>query len=197
MSFTLLPVVEGQADVKAAPILLRRICAEEFGRWDVQVREPWRLPRSKMVIPAEVGRVYQPLSKGAADGAGAVVVVLDQDDDAAVHTLATAVAAPMQARAPIEVVVACREYEAWFLGGIESLRHHHSVRDDAQFPGNPEAPRNAKGALERQMNESYRETLHQPAFSTSLSIGDTRRRCPSFDYLVHAVGRLLSFAPPA
>ncbi len=186
-----MPVVEGHADAKAIPILLRRICAEIFGRWDILIREPWRLPRSKMVIPAEIRRVYYPLSKGAVGGPGAIVVVLDQDDDHDISELVDRVSEPMADMADLRVVVACREYEAWFLGGIESLRVHRSVRDDASFDSDPEAPRDAKGRLRQLMNEPYRETLHQPAFTELLSIGAARQRCPSFDHLVQAVGELI------
>lgn len=189
-----MPVVEGHADTKAVPILLRRICAEVFGRWDIVIREPWRLPRSKMVIPAEIGRVYHPLSRGAVGGAGAVVVVLDQDDDHDLSELVGRVSEPMAGMADLLIVVACREYEAWFLGGIESLRAHRSVHDDAHFDSDPEAPRDAKGRLRQLMNEPYRETLHQPAFTELLSIGAARQRCPSFDHLVRAVGELIETA---
>lgn len=191
-----MPVVEGHADAKAIPILLRRICREGFGRWDILIREPWRLPRSKMVIPVEIGRVYYPLSKGAADGAGAVIVVLDQDDDQDISRLVGEVSAPMAGMADLRVVVACREYEAWFLGGIESLRPHRSVRDDARFDSDPEAPRDAKGRLRQLMHEPYRETLHQPAFSELLSLDDARLRCPSFAHLVRSVGELIGESGP-
>lgn len=174
----------------AARILLRRICQESYGHWDVEIRQPWRLPRSKMTIPQETGRIYRALARGAT-GSGAVIVILDQDDDADVAHLAKEVAAPMKNMAPIRVAVACREYEAWFLGGIESLRSHRSVHDDATFEGDPEAPRDAKGRLTLRMHEHYRETLHQPAFSQILSIELVRQRCPSFDHLVIAIGELI------
>lgn len=196
MTVVLLPVVEGDGDVRAVRILLRRICGEVFGRWDVEIRQPWRLPRSKMTMPGEVGRVYRALAAGLSGGDGGVIVVLDQDDDQDLRRLVGEVAAPMLGMAELRVVVACREYEAWFLGGIESLRTHRSIRDDAHFDSDPEAPRDAKGRLRQLMHEPYRETLHQPAFSELLSIEEARRRCPSFDYLVRAVGGLIG-APDA
>lgn len=82
----------------------------------------------------------------------------------------------MAGMAALRVVVARREYEAWFLGGIESLRVHRSVRDDASFDSDPEAPRDAKGRLRQLGTEPYRETLHQPAFAELLSIGAARQR---------------------
>lgn len=196
MTFTLLPVVEGDGDVRAVRILLRRVCGEVYSRWDVEIRQPWRLPRSQMTIHTEIGRVYRALARGLAAGGGGVIMVLDQDDDTDISRLVDEVSAPMAGMADLRVVVACREYEAWFLGGIESLRIHPSVRDDARFDSDPEAPRDAKGRLRQLMHESYRETRHQPAFSELLAIDATRRRCPSFDHLVRAVGQLIG-APDA
>lgn len=193
MTYTLLPVVEGDGDVGAVRILLRRICGEVFDRWDVDIRQPWRLPRSQMRINESIGRVYRALARGLVGGGG-VIVVLDQDDDHDIAGLVGRVSEPMASMADLQVVVACREYEAWFLGGIESLRAHRSVRDDARFDSDPEAPRDAKGRLRQLMHESYRETLHQPAFTELLSIDATRLRCPSFDFLVRAVGDLI--VPP-
>jgi hypothetical protein len=191
VSLSLLPVVEGDGEVAAVPILLRRICQEVYGRFDVTIRHPWRLPRSKMVIPSEIARVYQVLAQGAS-GTGAVIVILDQDDDADVPDLAQRVRGPMGDMAPIQVVVARREFEAWFLGGAVSLRAHRSVYDDASFVGDPQAPRDAKGRMMTIMHERYRETLHQPAFSQILSIELARRRCSSFEHLVGAVGHLIA-----
>ena len=186
-----MPIVEGDGDVQAVPILLRRICGEIYARWDITIRQPGRLPRSKIVIPAEIGRVYRALARGAVAGSGAVITILDQDDDMDISALAAAVAAPMDRQAPLEVVVACREFEAWFLGSMESLRAHHSVRNDARFDGHPEHPRDATGRVEGLMLESYRETLHQPAFARLMTFATARQRCPSFEFLVQAVGGLI------
>ena len=94
-----------------------------------------------MTIHTEIGRVYRALARGLAAGGGGVIVVLDQDDDTDISRLVDEVSAPMAGMADLRVVVACREYEAWFPGGIESLRIHPSVRDDARFDSDPEAPR--------------------------------------------------------
>jgi hypothetical protein len=191
MTFTIMPIVEGDGEVKALPVLLRRICGEVYDFWGVTVRTPWRLPRGKMVKSHEIGRVYTALASGAASGNAGILVLLDQDDDVDAAVLAAQVAEPMQGRAPLEVIVAAREFEAWFLGSIESLRGHGSVRPDAAYDGDPEAPRDAKGRLESRMTESYRETLHQTIFASLMSIDQSRASCPSFEVLVRAVGRLI------
>ena len=78
------------------------------------------------------------------------------------------------------VAVAVREYEAWFLAAIESLRGHGGVSGDAVFDGEPEHPRDAKGVLAARMTESYRETLHQARFSAVMDLAQARGRSPSF-----------------
>ncbi len=92
--------------------------------------------------------------------------------------------------APVEVAVAVREFESWFLGSIESLRRHDSVRDDASYDGDPERPRGAKELLSSQMVHPYRETLHQPAFAALIDLRQAQR-VPSFAHLVRCVGRLV------
>src|SRR5690606_13946877 len=124
---------------------------------------------------------------------GGVLVIADADDDCAVE-LAQQL---HEAAAPtaIEVAIAVREFEAWFLGAIESLRAHRAVRDKATFDGDAERLGGAKGHLARLMTESYRETLHQPAFAKLMDLASARR-LRSFEHLVGCVGRLLGPSTP-
>ena len=73
---------------------------------------------------------------------------------------------------PCWVVIAHREYEAWFLAAIESLRGHRNVRSDAEAHANPENPRAAKKRFELPLrtSTSYIETTDQPVFSAKLSL---------------------------
>ena len=102
-------------------------------------------------------------------------------------------AAASVANLPCEVVIAHREYEAWFLAAIESLREHPTVRNDARFHPNPERHRDAKGQLEKRMQDrmSYQERIHQPAFSAKFSLPDAYRRSRSFRKLAHSFGLLV------
>lgn len=104
---------------------------------------------------------------------GAVLILFDGDDDCpadlgpTVQTWATAAAAGT----PCHVVLAHREYEAWFLAAIESLRGRRGVRDDAEHHPDPERPRGAKEQLEARMQPgaTYLETTDQPALSALFS----------------------------
>jgi hypothetical protein len=70
------------------------------------------------------------------------------------------------------VVMAYREYEAWFLASIESLRGKRGIRDDATSHPEPEAPRGAKGHLELRMEDgrSYHGTADQPALTAEFDM---------------------------
>ena len=180
-------IVEGHGEEYAAPQLLRRLLVREGLAGTVM--RPHRIPKSRM--RTELGRATQ-LHSARVGPAGGILVLLDADDDepARLTSDLTGTVA-MHARPRSRVCVAVREYEAWFLAGIESLRGHRSMRDDAAFDTDPEKPRDAKGRLAAQMQEPYQETLHQAAFSALVDLDQVTRRSPSFRALVDAVTQLL------
>lgn len=90
----------------------------------------------------------------------------------------------------VQIVVADKEYESWFLAAADSLRKHPDVRDDAVALANPEGRRDAKRELEKLMLESYKETRHQPKFSALIDLETARKNSRSFRRMVHAVEAL-------
>ena len=125
----------------------------------------------------------------------AVLILIDGDDDCPAELGPT-----MRQRAqgaagglPVHVVLAHREYEAWFLAAIESLRGRRGIREDALQDPQPEASRNAKGRLEERMaaNAVYSETTDQAALSQLFSLEDAYRRSRSFRKLADSFGTLL------
>lgn len=183
-------VVEGHGEVQAVPELLRRIAREVFGQ-EVRCLVPHRIPRSKITDEQELGRALR-LQASRVGGHGGVLVLLDADDDDP-ESLQHTVQAIADSAAPAITasVVAVREFEAWFLAGVESLRSHRSIRDDAAYHGDPEGPRDAKGALSHLMTEPYAVVRHQVAFCALVSLDTAARRSPSFSTLVAAVERLI------
>jgi len=142
-------------------------------------------------MTTEVGRAVQ-LQGTRVGQHGGVLVLLDADDDdpdELAHRLDDDIAAHASGKIAgrARVTVAVREFEAWFLGGIESLRSHRSVDNDASYDGNPEEPRDAKGRLSDRMMEPYQETIHQVAFSALVDLEDVAQRCPSFIRFQEAV----------
>ena len=186
------PIVEGHGDVKALPVLLRRFRDEAEVR-DVDVGRPIRRPRSRLVDAAGVQQavrlaLVQP-------GCSAVLLLFDGDSDCpaelgpTVQAWATAAADGT----PCRVVLAHREYEAWFLAAIESLRGRRGIRNDAESHPAPENPRGAKEQLEARMQPgaSYLETTDQPALSALFSLPAAYRRSRSFRKLADSFGNLV------
>ena len=178
-----LPIVEGHAETESVPILLRRL--------GIPCVRPFRVKRNKVVKPGELERA---ITLAAMDRAGvtAVLVLLDADDDCPA-TLAPALLQRASAVSPlpVSVVFAVREFEAWFLGGVESLRGHRGIGDAASYDSDPEQPRGAKERLEALMaGRSYLDTDDQPALMAALDIDEARRRCPSLDKLLRDLDAL-------
>lgn len=92
----------------------------------------------------------------------------------------------------LAVVLADREFEAWFLASLESLRGKRGIRADAQWTGDPEAVRDAKGALRALTERSiYSPTVDQAALVSLMDLDQTRTRSRSFDKLCRDLSRLL------
>ena len=119
-----------------------------------------------------------------AAGLRGVFILLDGETDCPAHLGPTVQAWATEAAAgvPCGVVLAQKEYEAWFLASIESLRGYRSVRIDAEAHPDPERPRDAKAQLEARMEHgaTYLETADQPAFSGRFSLPAAYRRSRSF-----------------
>ncbi|MCY4635249.1 MAG: DUF4276 family protein [Acidobacteria bacterium] len=186
------PIVEGHGDVLAFPLLLRRLVHEAQVEV-VGIGRPIRRPRSSLVKEEGIQRavrlaLVEPECR-------AVLILLDGDDDCPAE-LGPAVQAWAAAAAngtPCHVILAHREYEAWFLAAIESLRGRRGVRPDADPHPDPERPRGAKEQLEARMQPgaSYLETTDQPAFSALFSLPDAYRRSRSFRKLADSFANLV------
>jgi hypothetical protein len=186
-------IVEGHGDAKALPVLLRRISGEL--NWPMDVVQPFRTPRSELADPVRLARVVAAAS-AAVSGSGGVLVLFDADDDCPCRLRKSLDDAARQNFDNTEIVLANREFEAWFLASLPSLRHHPSVRDDASFDGDPEQPRGAKERLAKQMTEKYHETLHQTKFCGRMDLEMAWRNSRSFRRLVSALQQLLEVEPP-
>ena len=202
---TIEPIVEGYGDVAAVPVLLRRLVSEAQA-WPVQIGRPIRRPRSQLV--REDGLKGAVRLARVRPECGAVLVLFDADSDCPAELGPTVYGWAVEAadRVPCAVVLAHREYEAWFLAAIESLRGHRGVRTDAEPHPNPESPRGAKEQLESRLKvgASYMATLDQPALSANFSLSAAYRRsrsfrklATSFGNLVRAMGQDIDAWPPA
>ena len=186
------PIVEGWGEVSAVPVLLRRLLAEA-GVFDLGVGKPIRRKRFELVRESPLRHAVQ-LAKLRPD-CSSIVILFDSDDDCP-KELAPVLeqwASDEAGETPCAVVMAHREYEAWFLASIESLRGKRGIREDAEPHPRPEVPRGAKEKLEARMRRglSYSETADQAALTAQLDLASVYARCRSFRRMVTAFGSLM------
>lgn len=183
-------VVEGDGDVLAVPVLLRRLAVPV----EVQVHRPLRMPRNRLDKPGHLERFCELAARQTARR-GAVLVLFDSDDDCP-RDLAPRLLLRVQTaigETPCAVVFAHREFEAWFLAAIRSLLGKRGLPHGLQVPSDPEAVRGAKEwlAARRQGVRAYSPKLDQPAFASLIDL-EQARSAPSFDKLCRELDRLLA-----
>lgn len=184
-------IVEGDADVKAAPILFRRLM-ERDAISTLRIEPPIKRNRSDLAEEEKFRRAIRLASYDC----DAVLVLFDGDDDCP-RELASKMQSWARSEAghiPCEIVIAHREYEAWFLGSIESLRGRCDISAEAAPPSDPEAVRDAKGWLAKQMpgTRRYKETTDQPKLTAAFDFQLAYDRCRSFRKLIAAWEKLVS-----
>ena len=186
-------IVEGESEVATVPLLIRRIAANLYPELPIVVPPPIRRPRNKVVKENELERAVEFVARQIG-GQGAIFIILDSDKDCPAELGPTLLHRASQARSdlPIAVIIAKNEFEAWFLAAAESLRGRRGLKNDIHPPKYPEAVRDAKGWLDRQMenNESYSETTDQPALAALFDL-EQARGADSFDKCYRDIVRLL------
>jgi hypothetical protein len=187
---SLIPLVEGQSEAESVPVLLRRIVP------DFPIARPFRIKRNKIVVPGELERAVR-VAVSDRPNPSCILLLIDADDDCPAELGPALLDRCERAtQLPAAVIVANREIEAWFLGGIDSLRGVRGIRFDASWDGDPEAPRGAKGRLEELMTSgrSYVTVDDQPALMSALDIDLASQRCPSLNKFLRDVKRITARA---
>ena len=191
MSRAIVPIVEGYAEVYSVPVLLRRML-EHLNAFQVQVARPFRVGRYRVVQLGEIERAVK-LAVASRENVKGVLVLLDADDDCPAKLGPKLLKRCRRVISiPVSVVLAEREFEAWFLGAKESLRGVRGIRDDAKSPSSPESIRGAKERLSHNMqNLRYVEVDDQPALAKRMDLQLAKKRCLSFKKLLREVESLV------
>jgi hypothetical protein len=191
MTFDLTCIVEGHGEIEAVPEIIRRIAKLVDPNIALKIHPPFRVPRNRLVKPGELERSVE-LAARRAGRNGAILIVLDVDDDCPAALGPELLARAQKARSdiPIRVVLAKREFEAWFLASAESLRGRRGLAPDLEAPSDPEAIRGAKEWLTDRKDQRYRETLDQSAFAAVFDL-EKARRASSFDKFFRDVRDLI------
>lgn len=180
-------IVEGKGEVQAVPVLLRRIAAEIAPAAAVHVSRPIRVHRDGIVQQGELERYLNiAISEGGPDAA--ILILLDANGDCPAELGPKLLKRAREARPDkrIQVVLAKREYEAWFIAASDSL-----AVGAPGTPTDPEAIRGAKEWIGRY--QPYRPTVDQAPMTARFDLAEARRNAPSFDKMWRAIEALLCF----
>lgn len=180
---TVVSIVEGDGEVVALPILLRRLSQWLTPSIYADVPMPLRVRRDRFLnVDKEFRRMLEFAASKCRDD-GWILILLDADDDCpallgkAIHERARAIVPHRR----ISVVLANREYEAWFIAAATSLDGQRGFSKGFSITPQPEAVRGAKEWLSMHIpNGKYREVTDQPAFSALMNLSDAQTNSRSF-----------------
>ncbi|MGO9255615.1 MAG: DUF4276 family protein [Bryobacteraceae bacterium] len=175
-------LVEGDGEVEALPILLRRVVQEIDPLIAPVIPRPFRHPSGSILRVGGLERAINAVAELHPDHS--ILVLVDCDDDCP-KTLGPVLARRAREARPdlfISVVLAHREYESWFLAAAESLAGKRNLDPNLAAPENPEDIRDAKGWLSRHIQGTgrYSPTQDQTALSHWVDFGRARSRSRSF-----------------
>lgn len=191
---TIQPIVEGHGEVAAVPCLLRRLFAEAKVSSHVQIGEPIRRKRPEFMSENGVRLMVQIARRRR--HCSAILILFDADDDCPKNLKESIEnwAREEDSRIRCHVVVAVREYEAWFLAALESLRGVSGISHDAVSYPEPESVGGAAEKLRKLMppNRTYSKPVDQLEMTKKFELAEAYRCCRSFKRMADVVVRLAS-----
>ena len=193
----IIPIVEGQGDQTSIRIVIDRVVSDMGGF--LRVERPFRVKRNKVIKPNELERSID-FAMSTRPNTSAVLLLLDADDDCPKER-----GAELKARGQTHignrgyfgVVLANREFEAWFLADLEGLSGGIDGAPFIALPDDVESVRGAKDRLCEALGRPYRPTADQAAFASRFDLRRAAERCRSFRKLQAELARILQFADAA
>jgi hypothetical protein len=187
-------IVEGDGEVTSVTVLFRRFA--DLAGWSGRVRMDTviRQPASKLIKSGELERHVE-LAARKLGGPGGIFVLLDCEDYCPATLGPNLLARVRQARRdlPATVVLAHREFEAWFLGAADSLGGRRKLPANIKAHPQPETVRGCKEWLASQMrrDQGYDEVNDQPALTQIFDLAAAQKACPSFEKCHREISSLL------
>ncbi len=200
MIFNLSLIVEGRGETEAVPVLLRRIQGVLRPGLSLNILPPLRIGRDKLLKANEVERAVE-FTARRMEPPRAILILIDADDDCPAQVGPKLLHRATAARSdvPMGVVLAKREFEAWFLAAIPSLCGRRGLLPELALVAHPEMVRNAKGILTQCMEgtRAYSPVVDQPALAALFDLNLARRHSDSFDKFWREVERLFAITTGA
>lgn len=182
---TIIPIVEGQGEVTAVPVLLRKLLWAQ-GVYDVAIPRPINAHGSGGLARRLERFVELAQRDPRCDG---VMVVQDGEGECPKELARGYVARVRDSflKHPVAVVIARCMYEAWLVASVPTI-----MPGVAPLEGDPEALGDPKAWLDAQMRpgRAYKETTDQESMTADLD-PELARTCRSFRRLESALDFLL------
>lgn len=180
-------VVEGDGEVAALPILIRRHLHENRSIYDIEVAKPKNSKgRGNLEAPGGVERYAQHAALPS-DICG-VLVLCDSDDDP-VCQFGPEIGRRAENAVPTKPVIATlavAEFENWIVASSETLGGE-PLSDDPDYEN-----LSAEAIIRAwRFPRSYVKPLHQPGYAQKLDFDLVRSRCPSFARLLRCIDELI------
>lgn len=183
----ILPIVEGDGDARAVPILIRRILESN----NIFIRI---LAANKRGDLPKVRGSFDNYFKAAIKFRAPILWVLDFDCDDCNCQKDEAEklyqrANEIYANWPFKVVFISKEFEALFLAEKNTARSVLGIDDMFEFPANPNSIRGAKGVLSHALpkGRAYKETVHQQKIAAQIDLDILREVSSDFRHLEKSV----------
>lgn len=194
----IVPITEGDSEVEAVPILIRRWLWEEKQRYDIQIQRPYNTHGSPKLI-SDFERFLK-LAQIEPDCAG-ILVLKDEEDNCAVDVAQDLAkrAIALKLKVPVVIICAVREYEAWFLASLATIagatiKGNVLITSNVTYEGEIENKRDVKGWLKSQFpkGRTYKETIDQVALTQKINFSLARQNSRSFHRFEHALEELIA-----
>jgi hypothetical protein len=187
-------IVEGDGEVGALPMLVRRIANGMHPPLNIEIRQSIKLPRTKLLKKGELERAIA-IAKYEVGLCG-IIILMDADKacPAELGPRLKEHALRVAGGVPVTFTFAKWEYEAWFIASCASLAARGKLTPDVSPPGDLEGVRDAKGWISARMlsDRPYKETLDQEKFSSLFSIDEALQNSRSFRKFHKEVVEMLS-----
>lgn len=175
-------IVEGDGEVDALPVLLRRVSDWLTPDQYVHIQRPIRVRREQFLNREEEFVKKLRLAASFCGVAGWILILLDADDDCP-NEMAEQIRAKAAMVVPlhhVSVVLANREYEAWFIAAARSLHGRRGFVCPGEVP-DAESIRGAKQWVSKNVPAgAYHEVVDQPALSAAMDLDQAHANSRSF-----------------
>ncbi|HEV7165989.1 MAG TPA: DUF4276 family protein [Gammaproteobacteria bacterium] len=189
----LLLVVEGEGDVDATRLLMRRVLAQFFDRHDYKIHVHRR--HDLCHLRANDWANFKRYFNAAHAEECPIIWLLDCDDGCALDWLRNIykVVAQLGLRQPLAFVFWVREYEAMFLYDLESIKEKLGIEEFHDIPADPQAKRGVKEWISSQLPSgfAYRESLDQERLTAVVDLEKIKTGYRSFEHLIKATEWIL------